>query len=69
MGAEAFKAELDHEVDYIYDNLAFSIENKQRIFQDDLNIKARIKQIIIFLRSKEYYYDVPMIAKYRKFDY
>lgn len=29
----------------------------------------RIKQILIFLRSKEYLYDVPMIAKYRKFDY
>ena len=69
MGTEAFKAELDQEVDYIFDNLSHSIENNQRVYQDDLNIKGRIKQILIFLRSKDYLYDVPMIAKYRKFDY
>ena len=69
MGTEAFKAELDHEIDYIFDNLTHSIENNQRVYQDDLNIKGRIKQILIFLRSKDYLYDVPMIAKYRKFDY
>ncbi len=69
MGTEAFKAELDHEVDYIFDNLSNSIQNHERVYHNDSNIKARIRQILIFLRSKDYLYDVPMIAKYRKFDY
>ena len=43
MGTEALKAELDHEIDYIFDNLTHSIENNQRVYQDDLNIKGRIK--------------------------
>jgi hypothetical protein len=38
------------------------IENNARVFQDDINVKQRIKQILIFLRSKDYLYDVPMIA-------
>jgi len=62
MGSEAFKAELDHEVDYIFENIFRVIENNARVFQDDINVKQRIKQILIFLRSKDYLYDVPMIA-------
>lgn len=42
MGTEAFRAEIDQEVDYILDNLMFHIENNPRVFQDEQNVKQRI---------------------------
>jgi hypothetical protein len=69
MGTEAFREELDHEVDYIFDNLEPLLKDKPNYYNEDSVIKSKIKQILVFLRSKRYVYDVPMIAKYRNYEY
>ena len=69
MGTEAFRAELDHEVDYIFDNLEPLLKDKPSYYQEDALIKSKIKQILIFLRGQRNVYDVPMIAKYRNYEY
>jgi hypothetical protein len=32
-------------------------------------IKSKIKVILVYLRSQRYVYDVPMISKYRQYEY
>lgn len=69
---KAFEQDLQMEVDFIFNQITMTEERmqlQQNFLHHEIEVKKRIHQILLFIRSQKYYYDVPMIAKYRKHDY
>lgn len=61
-----FEDDISFETEFIYERL-IKIRNNQIYLQYEKDVKDKINKILTLLRKD--YYDVPMIVRYRKFDY
>lgn len=66
---ESFQTDLALSVDYIFDRMAKLTQTEQLMLNQERLIKDKIHTIIKLMRSSETYNDVPMVAKYCKYEY
>lgn len=64
--SEDIERDFNRETEFIFNRLV-DITKREALLQYEDTVKKKIRKIITYLRKD--YLDVPMIAKYRKYDY
>jgi hypothetical protein len=57
------------EIEFIFNQLVEKRSQQDAFHHHETEIKSRIHQILLFIRSQKFYFDIPMITQYRKHDY